>query len=427
MTFQPKSISNMSGYVVFRFFAVLGLLLSLVSIPTQAQVQLERISKAERSDGLGYVVRYHFDQPIDSFTVIQPAPDLIQMQLYANSIDTSGIRMPGQGGKIQEVRLYKLEDSFGVDIYLDSDVYVLAMGYPDGSSDDILLAMTKSSQYEVEVHTQQFLAKNWYLNINPEDALEITSVPPATSPDESFNNLADKLKFDTVIIDPGHGGKDPGAIGYRNTKEKDVALAISKKVGDYIQEYLPDVRVVYTREDDTFIDLYDRGNIANENEGDLFISIHANAFKNPSVRGTEVFFLGLHRSESSLEIMKKENMIFNNGQREVVELTEEQLLIYELAHSGYIANSERIASMMDDQFVNRANRKSRGVKQAGFVVLYEASMPSLLIEVGFLSNPSEQRFLASDYGQTIMASAIYRSIRDYKVEYERSQEITSSN
>jgi len=427
MTFQPKSISNMSGYVVFRFFAVLGLLLSLVSIPTQAQVQLERISKAERSDGLGYVVRYHFDQPIDSFTVIQPAPDLIQMQLYANSIDTSGIRMPSQGGKIQEVRLYKLEDSFGVDIYLDSDVYVLARGYPDGSSDDILLAMTKSSQYEVEVHTQQFLAKNWYLNINPEDALEITSVPPATSPDESFNNLADKLKFDTVIIDPGHGGKDPGAIGYRNTKEKDVALSISKKVGDYIQEYLPDVRVVYTREDDTFIDLYDRGNIANENEGDLFISIHANAFKNSSVRGTEVFFLGLHRSESSLEIMKKENMIFNNGQREVVELTEEQLLIYELAHSGYIANSERIASMMDDQFVNRANRKSRGVKQAGFVVLYEASMPSLLIEVGFLSNPSEQRFLASDYGQTIMASAIFRSIRDYKVEYERSQEITSSN
>jgi len=417
----------MSGYVVFRFFAVLGLLLSLVSIPTQAQVQLERISKAERSDGLGYVVRYHFDQPIDSFTVIQPAPDLIQMQLYANSIDTSGIRMPSQGGKIQEVRLYKLEDSFGVDIYLDSDVYVLARGYPDGSSDDILLAMTKSSQYEVEVHTQQFLAKNWYLNINPEDALEITSVPPATSPDESFNNLADKLKFDTVIIDPGHGGKDPGAIGYRNTKEKDVALSISKKVGDYIQEYLPDVRVVYTREDDTFIDLYDRGNIANENEGDLFISIHANAFKNSSVRGTEVFFLGLHRSESSLEIMKKENMIFNNGQREVVELTEEQLLIYELAHSGYIANSERIASMMDDQFVNRANRKSRGVKQAGFVVLYEASMPSLLIEVGFLSNPSEQRFLASDYGQTIMASAIFRSIRDYKVEYERSQEITSSN
>lgn len=211
------------------------------------------------------------------------------------------------------------------------------------------------------------------------------------------------------------------------TKEKDVVLAISKKLGEYIEEYLPDVNVIYTREDDTFIDLYDRGSIANRHEGDLFVSIHANGFHDPSVRGTEVFFLGLHRSESSLEIMKKENMIFNDGKREVRELTEEELLIYELAHSGYISTSERIASMMDHQFSKRANRKSRGVKQAGFVVLYEASMPALLVEVGFLTNPSEQRFLSSEYGQSIMASAIFRSIRDYKEEYERSQEITSSN
>jgi len=428
MANNHKSISNMSGYVTFRFLAVLGLLFSIFSTSVSAQVNLERISKAERNDSLGYVVRYHFEQPIDSFNVIQPAPDLIQMQLFANAIDTNGIRMPEQGGKIQEVRLYKLEDSYGVDIYLDPDVYVIALAYPDGSTNDILLALTKTNKYEVEVHTQQFLAKNWYLNINPEDALEITQVPPPPSdPDESFNQIADKLKFDTVIIDAGHGGKDPGNVGYRNTYEKDVVLAISKKVGEYINEYLPDVDVVYTRDDDTFIDLYDRGNIANKHEGDLFISIHANSFHKPSVRGTDVFFLGLHRSESSLEIMKKENMIFNNNEQQVRELTQEQLLIYELANSGYIANSERIATMLDQQFTNRANRKSRGVKQAGFVVLYEASMPSLLVEVGFLTNPSEQRFLASDYGQSIMASAIFRSIRDYKVEYELSREITSSN
>ena len=187
------------------------------------------------------------------------------------------------------------------------------------------------------------------------------------------------------------------------------------------------MNVVYTRSDDTFIDLYERGNIANENEGDLFISIHANNFRKSSVYGTEIFFLGLHRSESSLEVMKKENMIFRDGNQEIVELTDEQLLIYELANSGYIANSERIATMMDEQFEHRAKRKSRGVKQAGFVVLYEASMPSVLVELGFLSNPSEQRFLTSKRGQEIMASAIFRSIRDYKVEYERSRKITSSN
>lgn len=415
----------MNGYAFLRICTVLVIFFS-ISQTSSAQIQFDRVSKAERSDGLGYVVRFHFDQPIDSFEVIQPASDLIQMQLFGNNIDTTGIQLPEIGGKIQEVRLYEMEDSYGVDIYLDQNVYVMANAYPDKMSDDILLAMTKSTAYEVEVYTQQFLAKNWYLNINPEDALDITMIP-AAEPDDKFNDIADKLKFDTIVIDAGHGGKDPGNIGYRNTKEKDIVLAISKKLGEYIEEYLPDVNVIYTRDDDTFIDLYDRGSIANSHEGDLFISIHANGWHTPSVRGTEVFFLGLHRSESSLEIMKKENMIFNDGEREVRELTEEELLIYELAHSGYISTSERIASMMDHQFSKRANRKSRGVKQAGFVVLYEASMPAILVEVGFLTNPSEQRFLASDYGQSIMASAIFRSIRDYKEEYERSQEIRSSN
>lgn len=415
----------MNGYAFLRICTVLVIFFS-ISQTSSAQIQFDRVSKAERSDGLGYVVRFHFEQPIDSFEVIQPASDLIQMQLFGNNIDTTGIQLPEIGGKIQEVRLYEMEDSFGVDIYLDQNVYVMANAYPDKMSDDILLAMTKSTAYEVEVYTQQFLAKNWYLNINPEDALDITMIP-AAEPDENYNDIADKLKFDTIVIDAGHGGKDPGNIGYRRTKEKDIVLAISKKLGEYIEEYLPDVNVIYTRDDDTFIDLYDRGSIANQHEGDLFVSIHANGFHDPSVRGTEVFFLGLHRSESSLEVMKKENMIFNDGEREVRELTEEELLIYELAHSGYISTSERIASMMDHQFSKRANRKSRGVKQAGFVVLYEASMPALLVEVGFLTNPSEQRFLASEYGQSIMASAIFRSIRDYKEEYERSQEIRSSN
>ena len=415
----------MNGYAFLRICTVLVIFFS-ISQTSSAQIQFDRVSKAERSDGLGYVVRFHFDQPIDSFEVIQPASDLIQMQLFGDDIDTTGIQLPEIGGKIQEVRLYEMENSYGVDIYLDQNVYVMANAYPDKMSDDILLAMTKSTAYEVEVYTQQFLAKNWYLNINPEDALDITMIP-AAEPDENYNDIADKLKFDTIVIDAGHGGKDPGNIGYRRTKEKDIVLAISKKLGEYIEEYLPDVNVIYTRDDDTFIDLYDRGSIANQHEGDLFVSIHANGFHDPSVRGTEVFFLGLHRSESSLEVMKKENMIFNDGEREVRELTEEELLIYELAHSGYISTSERIASMMDHQFSKRANRKSRGVKQAGFVVLYEASMPALLVEVGFLTNPSEQRFLASDYGQSIMASAIFRSIRDYKEEYERSQEIRSSN
>lgn len=160
------------------------------------------------------------------------------MQLFGNNIDTTGIQLPELGGKIQEVRLYKLEDSFGVDIYLDQNVYVMATAYPDKASDDLLLAMTKSTAYEVEVYTQQFLAKNWYLNINPDNALDITMIP-ATEPDEDYNEIADKLKFDTIIIDAGHGGKDPGNIGYRHTKEKDVVLAISKNWENILKSIYP--------------------------------------------------------------------------------------------------------------------------------------------------------------------------------------------
>ncbi|MFV1884392.1 MAG: N-acetylmuramoyl-L-alanine amidase family protein [Balneola sp.] len=428
MTYELTPFKRIQWCSLFRFCAVLTFVFSLISTSSVAQPHLERISKAERSDGLGYVVRYHFSTPIDSFTVIQPAPDLIQMELFADGIDTTGIQIFEQEGKIQEVRLYNLESSYGVDIYLDSEINVTSKAYLDQNGSDILLALTKADPYDVDVFTQQFLAKNWYLDINPEDALVVEEIPVITAdPDANYTIVRDKLKFDTIIIDAGHGGHDPGNIGYRNAREKDVVLAISKKLGGYIEEYLPDVKVIYTRDDDTFVDLEDRGHIANRAEGDLFVSIHANSFKSRSVRGTEVFFLGLHRSETSFDIMKKENAVFNTEGKQYLELTEDDLLIYELAHSGYIATSERIATMIDDQFKNRAGRKSRGVKQAGFVVLYQASMPAMLVEVGFLSNPSEQRFLTSDYGQSIMASAIFRAIRDYKVEYEKSETFSSSN
>ena len=414
---------------LFRLCTVCAFLFSLISTSSFAQTHLTRISKAERSDGLGYVLRYHLSQPVDSFSVIQPAHDLIQMELFGSNIDTTGIQMPDQSGKIQEVRLYKMDDKYGVDIYLDSEIFVISKAYLDQNGSDILLAMTKADPYDVEVFSQQFLAKNWYVEINPEDALMMEAAPPQpipVDPDANYNQVRDKLKFDTVIIDPGHGGKDPGKVGYRGAREKDVVLSISKKLGEYIEEYLPDVKVIYTREDDTYIDLEERGDIANRHEGDLFVSIHANAFTSSSVRGTEVFFLGLHRSETSLEIMKHENQVFNTSGKEFRELTEDDLLIYELAHSGYIATSERIATMMDHQFANRAGRKSRGVKQAGFVVLYESSMPALLVETGFITNPSEQRFLSSDYGQSIIASAIFRAIRDYKVEYEKTQAFSNT-
>src|SRR5699024_1160554 len=226
------------------------------------------------------------------------------------------------------------------------------------------------------------------------------------------------------ILDPGHGGHDHGAPGYGNIKEKDIVLSIAKKVGGYIEENLPDVNVVYTRDDDSFIELEERGSIANRHSGDLFVSIHANSSTSRQPYGSEVYFLGLERSQSALEVMKRENKVVrpNNGD-EQKKLSQEELLIYELANSGYISSSERFAGMIEHQFDKRAQRRSRGVKQARFVVLYHASMPAVLVETGFISNRNEAKYLASDYGQSIIASAIFRAIRSYKQQVERNRHL----
>ena len=166
MVIFRKSICSINGYVVIHLITVLYLFLITASLPAYAQIHLERISKADRNDGLGYVVRYHFDAKIDSFIVLQPAPDLIQMQFYAQYIDTTGFKKLKNGDSIKEIQLYHLGDSFGVDINLSKGVYVTSTAYRDNNSDDILLALTKASKYDVTVFAEQFLAKNWHLNID---------------------------------------------------------------------------------------------------------------------------------------------------------------------------------------------------------------------------------------------------------------------
>lgn len=403
---------------LFRVLTVLVLLVCSSAYVLAQDTQLQRVSNTARSDGNGFVVRYHLTAAVDSFDIIQPAPDLIQMTIYDEEIDTTGLTLPEQSGILKEVRLYELAYGYGVDIYLDENTWLKSNAYFDQNGKDILVNLSNSSQMELERYSQQFLAKNWYEEIVSEDAL---SVGPSDSMpgQEMYNAVKDKLRFDKIVIDPGHGGWDPGSIGYKGVKEKNITLAVAKKLGAYIEEHLPDVEVVYTRTDDTYLGLAELGHFANLAEGDLYVSIHCNSFHNQYVRGTEVYFLGLHKSDASFEVMKRENSVFRNEVDR--DLTEEDLLVYELAHSGYISTSEKIAYKIDDQFKNRAQRKSRGVKQAGFQVLFEASMPAVLVELGFITNPAEQRFLTSDYGQSIMASALFRAIRDYKVEYEKKQ------
>lgn len=413
---QPRS-----QYRFHSFILLIAIFLSTASV-LWAQTDLERISTAERSDGEGFVIRYHFSQPVDSFRVIQPESDLVQLMIYSGEIDTTDIRIAESSDIFRSFQLHKLPSGYGMDIELGEGYFFYADAYHDRNSSDLLLGLTETSEDEVNLLTENISPLPWNQYANQDQpGEENLAISNTGRQDESYMRIHDNLTFDTVVIDAGHGGKDPGSIGHNGLREKDVTLAVALKVGEYIEKNLPEVDVVYTRDDDRFLELEERGSVANRSRGDLFVSIHANAFSNRNARGSEVYFMGLARSESALEVMKRENSVVHlesgNG---VEELTEEDLLIYELANAGNLTISEQIAEKLEYQFRERAQRRSRGVKQAQFVVLYHASMPALLVEMGFLTNPNEAKFLSSEYGQAIIASAIFRAIRDYKVEYERS-------
>ncbi|NPA36868.1 MAG: N-acetylmuramoyl-L-alanine amidase [Chlorobi bacterium] len=233
----------------------------------------------------------------------------------------------------------------------------------------------------------------------------------------------ESTKFRTVVIDAGHGGKDPGALG-KSAREKDVVLAIALKVGNYIEKYLPDVKVIYTRKTDTFIPLYKRAEIANKNDADLFISIHANYISNPKIQGVETFALGPARSDENLEVAKKENSVIVMEDAYTTKYegfdpnSAESYILFEYMQSTYLEQSTLMASLIQKQFKERAGRRDRGVKQAGFLVLRNITHPSVLVEVGFLSNRAEERYLTSSTGQTYIASAIFRAVRDFKKQYD---------
>ena len=236
----------------------------------------------------------------------------------------------------------------------------------------------------------------------------------------------------TVVIDPGHGGKDPGSIG-TFAFEKDIVLAISLKLGKYIESKLEDVRVVYTRTTDEFVPLYKRAEIANNINADLFLSIHANGLEKKDVQGTETLVLGLHRAEENFEVAKRENSVIRWEEDYTTRYegfdpnSPESYIMLTLMQSVYFDQSISLAKNIQDQFRVRVRRKDRGVKQQGLLVLAQISMPGVLIETGFVTNPEEEKYLMSDEGQDYIASAIFRAFRDYKQFIESHTVFTNVN
>lgn len=235
----------------------------------------------------------------------------------------------------------------------------------------------------------------------------------------SFNN-ADNI-FNIVVIDAGHGGHDPGCNG-GSSREKDVTLAIALKLGKLIEDSLKDVKVIYTRKTDKFIELSERGNIANKNNADLFISIHCNANDNHEAKGTETYLMGLGKSDKNLEVSKRENNVIllekdyktNEAYEGFDPNSPAGHIILTLMQNAYMSQSAKFAGMVESEFKSSTPLKSRGVKQEGFLVLWKTAMPGVLIETGFLTNPDDRKTLSKDSGQAVMASAIFAAVKKYK-------------
>lgn len=238
-------------------------------------------------------------------------------------------------------------------------------------------------------------------------------------------NSTPKNLVKTVCLDAGHGGKDPGCMGPKGSHEGKVTLKIILELGRLLKAEHPDLKVIYTRETDTLIDLNERANIANRNKADLFISVHCNAAVNKSAYGTETYTMGLHKTDGNLNVAKRENSVIlqekdyqttYSGFDPNSPLAHIMMANYQ---SAFMASSVKFASKVEEQFLKNYQRKSFGVKQAGFIVIWRTAMPSVLIETGFLTNPEEESYLVSEKGQREVAEGIAKAFKQYKEEIER--------
>lgn len=223
----------------------------------------------------------------------------------------------------------------------------------------------------------------------------------------------EKWEFKTIVIDAGHGGKDPGAVGYKGTKEKDIALDVAKRLEKKLAKNMK-VKIVMTRDEDIFLRLSERTKIANESNGSLFISIHTNAAEDRRASGFETFLIGQNKNEAAVRVAARENAVLELEGSTGKKLTDEDLIKATIAQSAFASKSEQFASLVQKEIKKRVQSKDRGVKQAGFYVLMGASMPNVLVELGFISNPSEEKKLRSPQYRDQLATAIYRAVEQYQ-------------
>ena len=274
----------------------------------------------------------------------------------------------------------------------------------------------------------KFKSKDVLIDPENSDILVTLRTDPATGRKEEKKNSdeLEKQKQDwmihTIVIDAGHGGKDPGAIGYKGLKEKDIVLPVALKLGQFLKKRLPDVRIVYTRDRDVFIPLWKRTKIANENNGKLFVSLHCNSNRNHKVRGFETYFLSAEKDERARDVVLKENEAIKfESQTDQKRYEGVNFVLATLAQNAFIKYSQYLATVVQKSLaknLSRLDMKSRGVKQGPFWVMVGATMPNILIEMGFISNKHEAILLKRKATQTRIAQAITEGIVKYKTDVE---------
>ena len=258
-----------------------------------------------------------------------------------------------------------------------------------------------------------------YHNREPSEIV-LTLRTPLSYSAEKIKKLRDSWYIDTIVIDAGHGGKDPGTTGKYGLKEKFITLDIAKRVGRLLEKHAG-AKVVYTRDEDVFVPVWKRTKIANESNGKLFISVHGNANNNRRVKGFETYILRPGKTDDAVEVAQRENAVIKL-EEEVTRydnLTEDSFIIASLMQNSFMKESEDLGSIIQSELRKSIPSPDRGVKQAGFFVLIGASMPNILIEVGYLSNPQEEKQLRKPGYRQSIAQAIYRGIRRFKDKYEK--------
>jgi N-acetylmuramoyl-L-alanine amidase len=316
--------------------------------------------------------------------------------------DTDNINATRPFGAVRKVLAFQSPASLQLTFQVTPDV-VQAETANDPSSNDLHISLRTLSVSEKE-----------QVNKKKQEAKK-----------QQLSSERDRWKLDVIVIDAGHGGKDPGCIGVVGTREKNITLDVGLKLGHLIESNLRGVKVVYTRSTDKFVELYKRTQIANEAGGKLFISIHCNSLthKPSRMNGFEIYLLRPGRTEDAVTVASRENSVIQleEGYKERYQnLTEEKFIIVTMAQSAYMKQSEQFAESAGGSMAKRLRIRNSGVKQAGFQVLVGASMPNVLVELGYLSNKNEEQVLRSETGQDRIADALFRGIKDYKTKYEKS-------